>query len=169
MKGYHAFSYQDISRTLGVKNAAIHYHYPAKEDLGCTVIKESQQSFEDLLAAMQQKNYNERQKLDAFLHIYLKSRSEEKVCIVGSLSPAFHTLGGAMQVELQQLVDRIWTWVSGTLEEGRKKGLFAFKGDARTKALMIITNMLAGLQLARVSDKVDFQTLYQAVVEDLQA
>jgi len=32
-KGYDGFSYKDISGPMGVKNAAIHYHYPSKTDL----------------------------------------------------------------------------------------------------------------------------------------
>ena len=30
---------------LGVKNAAIHYHYPTKEDLGCAVIQRYRDRF----------------------------------------------------------------------------------------------------------------------------
>ena len=29
-KGYNAFSYQDISSKLGIKNAAVHYYFPTK-------------------------------------------------------------------------------------------------------------------------------------------
>jgi TetR/AcrR family transcriptional repressor of nem operon len=29
-RGFNAFSYQHISSELGMKNAAIHYHYPKK-------------------------------------------------------------------------------------------------------------------------------------------
>ncbi|MDR3047168.1 MAG: TetR/AcrR family transcriptional regulator, partial [Bacteroidales bacterium] len=32
--GYNAFSYADISKKLNIKNAAIHYYFPAKADLG---------------------------------------------------------------------------------------------------------------------------------------
>ncbi|HEY3475881.1 MAG TPA: TetR/AcrR family transcriptional regulator, partial [Anaerolineales bacterium] len=32
-KGFNGFSYAHISSKLGVKNAAIHYHFPTKEDL----------------------------------------------------------------------------------------------------------------------------------------
>ena len=33
-RGYSAFSYQDISDTLGIRKASIHYHFPSKTDLG---------------------------------------------------------------------------------------------------------------------------------------
>ena len=44
-RGYHAFSYQDISKPLKIKNAAVHYHFPAKADLGLAVIQRTIESF----------------------------------------------------------------------------------------------------------------------------
>jgi len=32
-RGYNGFSYQDISETIGIRKASIHYHYPLKENL----------------------------------------------------------------------------------------------------------------------------------------
>ena len=33
-RGFNGFSYKDISTPMGIKNAAIHYHFATKEDLG---------------------------------------------------------------------------------------------------------------------------------------
>ena len=38
-KGFNGFSYRDISAPMGVKNAAIHYHFPTKGDLGVALIE----------------------------------------------------------------------------------------------------------------------------------
>ena len=40
--GYNGFSYRDISTHLGVKNAAVHYHFPSKADLGMALVEEYQ-------------------------------------------------------------------------------------------------------------------------------
>ena len=37
--GYNGFSYQHLSKELGIKNAAIHYHFPTKEELGVEIIE----------------------------------------------------------------------------------------------------------------------------------
>ncbi|MFC7669875.1 TetR/AcrR family transcriptional regulator [Hymenobacter humi] len=37
-RGFNAFSYQHIARKLGVKPAAIHYHFPSKDDLGTAIV-----------------------------------------------------------------------------------------------------------------------------------
>ena len=39
-RGFNGFSYRDISAHLGVKNAAIHYHFPAKKDLALALVDE---------------------------------------------------------------------------------------------------------------------------------
>ena len=39
-RGFNGFSYRDISSHLGVKNAAIHYHFPAKTDLAMALVEE---------------------------------------------------------------------------------------------------------------------------------
>lgn len=44
-RGYNGFSYKNISLELNVKNAAIHYHFPAKKDLGLAVIRRAQSRF----------------------------------------------------------------------------------------------------------------------------
>ena len=33
-RGYNGFSYADIAQALKVTKASLHYHYPAKADLG---------------------------------------------------------------------------------------------------------------------------------------
>ena len=41
-RGFDGFSYKDISEPMGVKNAAIHYHYPSKTDLALAMIEHYQ-------------------------------------------------------------------------------------------------------------------------------
>ena len=38
--GYNAFSYADISKELKIKNAAVHYHFPGKEDLLAEIVEQ---------------------------------------------------------------------------------------------------------------------------------
>jgi len=42
-RGYNGFSYRDISSHLGVKNAAVHYHFPVKADLAVALVEEHRQ------------------------------------------------------------------------------------------------------------------------------
>jgi hypothetical protein len=70
--------------------------------------------------------------------------------------------------ELRIFANEILDWVTAILEEGKTKKVFSFQGSARTKALMVITNMLAALQLSRLTNEDDFNTIRKEVIKDLK-
>lgn len=164
-KGYNAFSFTDISKQLNVKNASIHYHFPTKTTLGVAVVQEHQQRLNQLQAKTKDKGPIE--KLNAFLNIYSTAKAENKICIVGSLVTDFFTVDPEVQEELRKLAENILQWVMEILKEGKAKRMFKYKTSERTKALMIITNILAAVQLTRLTNKQDFNRIKEAVIQDL--
>jgi TetR/AcrR family transcriptional regulator, transcriptional repressor for nem operon len=167
-KGYNAFSYQDISSELGIKNAAIHYYFPSKETLGTSIVKTNIQRFEEMIENMHHRNFDEWQQMDVFLKIYTKSHREQKKCIVGSLGPDFNTLNETTQTELKHMVDIIVKWLTNLLEQGKAKNVFDFNDDARSKALAIFSSLVASLQLSRIMDKMDYKSFHQSILDDLK-
>ena len=167
-KGYNAFSYQDISKELGIRNAAIHYYFPAKENLVISIVKNNILRFEEMIGNMNTRNFDEMNQLDSFLKVYAKSNREDKICLIGSLGPDFHTLSEIIQNELKKMLDKIIDWLSGLLESGRKKGLFAFNGEATNRALTILSCLVAGLQLSRINDKNDYKAIHVQILDDLK-
>jgi TetR/AcrR family transcriptional repressor of nem operon len=166
--GYNAFSYQDISSELGIKNAAIHYYFPSKENLGTSIVKTNMQRLQEMTDNMKSLNFDEWHQLETFMKIYLKSNREHKLCIMGSLGPDFFTLNESTKTELKKMTEQILAWLSELLNIGRSKGLFAYKGHSKDRALLILSNMIAGLQLARILDKNDFKSIHQSILDDLK-
>lgn len=166
-KGYNGFSYQDISTVMGIKNAAVHYYFPSKENLGTSILKTNIQRFEEMVENMQNRNFDEHQQVESFMKIYLKSNRENKICLIGSLGTDINTLSEPMRAELQKMVGRIVNWLEAALETGRSKGLFSFQPSARDQALHILSALVAGLQLARILNKSDFKNIHQAIWEEI--
>jgi TetR/AcrR family transcriptional regulator, transcriptional repressor for nem operon len=166
-KGYNAFSFYDISSELKIKNASIHYHFPTKTDLGVSVLKEQRKSFRGIVESTL--NKNPEVKLDAFLSIYERIKSEGRVCIVGSLATDLNSVDTKIAKELKLLANEILAWVTAALYEGKQKKIFSFSGGARTKALLIITNLVAALQLSRLTDEKDFALIKNAIIKDLKS
>ncbi|MGB0523289.1 MAG: TetR/AcrR family transcriptional regulator [Flammeovirgaceae bacterium] len=164
--GYAGFSYYQMAETLGIKHAAIHYHFKKKEDLGKAIIQRiitrAQREFD------QWDQLDDWAKLQAFLTIYRRVDDCKRICFVGALSGGFVDLPPSLQTDLQELIEHLWNWLAQALELGRSNGSFAFQGAARTRAMLITTNMMAGLQVARVMGKAQFDTIYQAVLDDLR-
>ena len=167
-KGYNAFSYQDISSELGIKNAAIHYYFPSKANLGTSIIRNNIQRFDEMVENMQFRKFDEWKQLESFLQVYVKSNREHKICIVGSLGPDFNTLPEASKLEIKKMTEKIIDWLSSILESGRKKGIFKYNGPSGNRALVILTSMVASLQIARVLSKNEFKQVHQAILDDLK-
>lgn len=165
-KGYNAFSFYDISRKLKIKNASIHYHFPTKTDLGISILKFHDSKLDVLMNSVSGKS--PMVKLKAFLSIYSNIRTEDRVCLVGSLATDLKTVDAGMAKELKAFAGKILQWVTGILQEGRDQKVFEFSGSARTRALLVITNMLAALQLSRLTGEKDFYVIQEAVLRELK-
>lgn len=167
-KGYNAFSYQDISTELGIKNAAVHYYFPSKENLGTSIVKTNIQRFEEMVDNMHSRGFDELQQLDTFIKIYIKSHREQKLCIVGSLGPDFNTLSNTTKAELVKMTEIILKWLKEILITGKKKKIFVFKEEPENKATIIFSSLVASLQLSRISVKLDYKSVCQTIIEDMK-
>ncbi|MFT3738623.1 MAG: TetR/AcrR family transcriptional regulator [Breznakibacter sp.] len=167
-KGYNGFSYQDISSELGIKNAAVHYYFPSKENLGTSIVKTNIQRFDEMVDNMHNRSFDEWQQLDTFIKIYVKSHRERKKCLVGSLSPDFNTLNDSTKTELRRMIDMILKWLTELLEKGKEAKVFHFNDEPQNKALTIFSSLVASLQLSDVMDKVDYKAFCQSIVDNLK-
>ncbi|KFF10835.1 TetR/AcrR family transcriptional regulator [Flavobacterium hydatis] len=166
-KGYNAFSFKDISNDIGIKTASIHYHFPAKSDLGVATIKEHIERYETLKKKVA--NQSPLIKLEAFLAIHTQIKQENKVCIVGSLATDLNTLDETIKSELQIFAALVINWLTEVLTEGKELKIFDFESSPRTKALMIITNMVAIVQLSRLTNENDFVIVKETILKELKS
>ncbi len=164
-QGYNAFSFYDISDRVGIKTASIHYHFRSKSDLGVAVIEYHTDRLQELIA--QCRDRSPMEKLEKLFSIYERIHAEDKVCLVGSLSTDLHTVDERMKEKLQAFAAVMLDWVSGFLEDGRSCGWFCFAGSSRTRAILIIGNLLSTLQLSRLTGEADLEAVKKAIRQDL--
>ncbi|HEY1047000.1 MAG TPA: TetR/AcrR family transcriptional regulator [Bacteroidia bacterium] len=164
-KGYNAFSFYDISKAVGIKTASIHYHFPSKSDLGVAVVDRQLETLNELI--LKSEKWTPLKKLDQLINIYSKIMDDDKVCLVGSLSTDLNTVDESIRKHLKVFAEQMLEWVSKFLEEGREQGVFHFEGLPRTRAIMIIGNLLAIVQLSRLTDKRDFKKVTSTIKKDL--
>ncbi len=165
-RGYNAFSFSDISTAVQIKKASVHYHFPQKTDLGVAVIQWHIETLSQLIEQYQEQPADI--KLNRFLAIYTDLKSDNKVCLVGSLATDLNTVDGSIKEKLAEFAELFLNWVSSFLAEGRSEGIFQFEGSSRDQALMIITNLLAIVQLSRLTHTADFDTVKERIKADLK-
>lgn len=169
-KGFNGFSYAHIASELGVKNAAIHYHFPTKEDLSIAVIKRYRDRFQLWINNARVRDLTPEKKLDWFLSIYNDMRVEQgKVCLVGSMEVEFNTIPEGLQAEVEALHKELLAWLQEMLIEGRDAGVFQFHGESANKAALILSSLQGALQMARALGTKKFRDVIAQLKLDLIA
>jgi AcrR family transcriptional regulator len=169
-QGFNGFSYAHIAGELGVKNAAVHYHFPSKEELVGAVIQRYRDRFQLWINNARIKDLSPQEKLDWFFSIYTNTRADNgKVCLAGSLETEFNSLPDSVREQTQALTRELLAWLQATLHEGRAAGAFRFDGDPAAKAALILSSLQGALQMARALGSDQFHAVVQQHKQDLLA
>jgi len=160
--GYNAFSYTDISKELHIKNAAIHYYFPSKSDLGIAVIQRGIELFEEMTDSW--KDMDCKLQLFNYITLHDDTKKHYRACLFGSLALSYDTLPENMQKELQKLVTIIINWLTWLLNKGKEEKVFHFNESPQTKAYMIHASMLSALLMNKVLRNDAYETIQRGLL-----
>jgi TetR/AcrR family transcriptional repressor of nem operon len=169
VRGYNAFSYQDISDRLKIQKASIHHHYHSKEDLGAEVMEAARVRFIDWNASLDA-SLTPSKRLDLYLDaLNVWAKQKDRICLTGIFSAEWNTLPPKVKkkVEEFQLIRR--QWLVKTLEAGRKSGEFKGGSTVEEQAIFIQSAIQGALQIARLQEKpAHYQTVVNQIKEMVQ-
>lgn len=149
-RGFNGFSYQHISRELGIKNAAIHYHFPHKEDLGIALIKRYRRRLVRYIEA--QAGFDPLAKLEHFFALIdTYFDNDRQICPTGTLSVEFNTLPDSMREEASLFMQDMLDWAEAIVKEGQAAQVMRFAGSAEAMAALLCAGLQGALQLARMT------------------
>ncbi|MEM7199803.1 MAG: TetR/AcrR family transcriptional regulator [Planctomycetota bacterium] len=148
-RGYNAFSYKDLAAAVGIRTASIHYHFPAKADLGLALMARYHAALEDALAEIDHRGRSQLARLKAFIGLYRDTEARGAVCLCGSLASDRETLPAPLQAAIADYLTRSERWVAARLAEGVRAGEFAVAGRSADAAASLVAGLQGGLILAR--------------------
>jgi len=161
--GYNAFSYADISKPMGIKNAAIHYHFPAKSDLAKAIIIWHSEHFDRF--AEKASDRSSADQLKMFLNFYTSIQVSGKLDVIGAYATDWNSMDDATKTEVQLFTEKVLKWLTNVLKSGKKNNEFTNTDAPSVSARIILTNMLAATQLARVTGNDDFNTVKDQILK----
>ncbi|MBI3158253.1 MAG: TetR/AcrR family transcriptional regulator [Chloroflexi bacterium] len=168
-KGYTGFSYTPIAGALGVRNAAIHYHFPTKENLGEALVERERRRFLKWTGLKAIRDLDAWGKLDWFCSIYERySQGGTRVCYLGALESSFDALPEAVQSQAQRLNLEMLAWLEEVLEAGRQAGDFRYEGRAAGRAVLIMSALQGAVQIARVTAPDNLEQAIQQIRASLR-
>ena len=149
-RGFSAFSFHDIARELGIKAAAVHYHYPTKSDLGTALIDRYRERFQAWIDKRRASGAGPAALLSAYFAVPLGYlRDGNKVCPLGVLEAEYNAVSDAMRQATRILDEETRGFLAEVLAQGREEGVFRFDGPAEDKALAVTAALQGALQIAR--------------------
>jgi TetR/AcrR family transcriptional regulator, transcriptional repressor for nem operon len=164
--GFNGFSYTDISIIMDIRNAAIHYHFPSKSDLG-----------EAVLAAEIAKIATERRdsrdlpgdaQLKKLVTTFYQHCGRGQLCLNGALTPDYYTFTPSMQEGVKRMCADTLDWASHSLEKGRLEDKLHFEGAAADQALLLMSTLLSSLLLSRVLGRSVFDRALDQMLQEMR-
>lgn len=159
-RGYHAFSYQHIAEELGVKPAAIHYHFRTKPELVASVLERYVARFRRW---GQKLEGSPVQKLDAYIDLSRGLLSEGRIDPFGMMAAEYDQVPDIVKTRLQELQAVIFGWFASLLRAGVEQGAFSFGGSPESKSAELACALLGAQQLGRVCGPESFEVVARQV------
>ncbi len=166
-RGFNAFSYADIAGIMDVRKPTLHYYFPAKSDLGISVIDKELEGMARLKEETQDLPGDEQ--LKKLVEVFFNSSRKGRICLTGSLTPDYATLPEPMQYKVQEMCRTILDWMAACLEKGRTEGRLSFPGTAQDRALIVQSGLLSSLLLSRVLGDLIFDRMIGQLLKDMNA
>jgi TetR/AcrR family transcriptional repressor of nem operon len=169
-RGYNGFSYADIAAALEVTKASLHYHFPAKADLGARLIERYERNFAMALESIDRKAKKPRDKLRRYVAIYEAVLRQDRMCLCGMLAAEFGTLPDAMRTEMRRFFDENERWLAGVLEHGKKERALKFSGRAVEVARALMDTLEGAMMISRTyGDATRFRSVSVRALKELGA
>jgi TetR/AcrR family transcriptional repressor of nem operon len=167
-RGFNGFSYADIAAELLITKASLHYHFPAKADLGRALIVRYHVAFENALEVIANEPADARMRLQRYVDLYCQVLVADRMCLCGMLAAEYATLPLPMQAELRRFFDANERWLTVLLEEGRRAGTLRFVESSAERARLLVGALEGAMLVARIYDDVDrFRSSAQQIVADV--
>jgi TetR/AcrR family transcriptional repressor of nem operon len=150
--GVNAMSYQHISDAIGIRKASIHHHFPTKDSLIEAVLQRYAVYFFRLVDEIFESKLDPEVKLRKYAGLFeatLCEGKKDKACLFGMLGAELSTLGSPSAAGVRKFYRENEARLARVLEEGREKGHFRFKGEAKVAAAMIFALLEGGALVAR--------------------
>jgi TetR/AcrR family transcriptional regulator, transcriptional repressor for nem operon len=149
--GYHSFSYADISKSVGIRNASIHHHFPSKSDLVRTLVARYREEAEAGIAELERQVPDPVGQLRAYTGFWEACIADASApfCVCALLASQIPVLPEEVVLEVRAHFRALSAWLTSVLERGARQGTLRLTGTARAEAEVILAAVHGAMLSAR--------------------
>lgn len=141
-RGYNALSFRELAKTVGIKSASIHYHFPTKGDLGAALAKRytdgAAKAFEHFLTIAP----DAAGRMGLYTGVFRAALvNDNRMCLVGIMAAEKADMPPEVMVEVERFIALNVAWLTQVLD--------LTGPEADQKALAVLSAVNGAQLLAR--------------------
>lgn len=149
--GYNGFSYADIAKVVGIRNASIHHHFPSKSELVRTLVARYREEAEAGIAALEHQISEPADQLRAYIDYWEACIADASApfCVCALLASQIPVLPEEIVLEVRAHFRALSAWLASILERGAQQGGLHFTGTAEAEAEAFMASVHGAMLSAR--------------------
>ena len=168
--GYNGFSYADIAKVVGIRNASIHHHFPSKSDLVRTLVARYREEAEAGLAKLERHVSDPAEQLRAYTGYWEACITDATApfCVCALLAAEIPALPEEVVIEVRAHFRSLSAWLASVLERGTRHGGFQLQGTPKAEAEIFMATVHGAMLSARAyGDAATFGAIAHPLLERL--
>ncbi|WP_084552381.1 TetR/AcrR family transcriptional regulator [Bacillus cihuensis] len=158
-RGYLSFSYDHLSKELGLTKASIHYHFEKKESLGLAVCDRLETGLDQMMITIKQMDIDPKEKAIEFLRMRLSYIDLDEICPISAFQADFPYLPEILKQSVQHVTNKELGCVAELLKDIHNN---------EAKAILLLSALKGALQYRRAVGGEIMETISKQLKELLQ-
>lgn len=149
--GYNGFSYADIAKVVGIRNASIHHHFPSKADLVRVLVARYREEAAAGLVKLEQHVPDPAQQLRAYVGYWETCILDQSaaICVCALLASQIPVLPEEVAIEVRAHFKALSAWLASVLDRGAREGRLRLSASAEVEAEMFLATIHGAMLSAR--------------------
>ena len=149
--GYNGFSYADIAKVIGIRNASIHHHFPSKAILVRTLASRYREEVDAGIAEMERRFPDPVEQLRAYAGYWEAciADSTSPFCVCALLACEMPILPAEIALEVRAHFRVLSAWLASVLARGAKQGSFQLTESPKAEAEIFMAAVHGAMLSAR--------------------
>jgi TetR/AcrR family transcriptional repressor of nem operon len=172
MGGYNSFSYADIAKVVGIRNASIHHHFPGKSDLVRTLVAQYREEAAVGIAALESNVADPLEQLRAYIGYWEACIADATApfCVCALLAGEIPVLPEDVALEVRAHFRQLSNWLARVLKRGAAQGRLRLAGAAKKEAEIFMATVHGAMLSARAyGDPTVFGVITRPLLQRLAA
>lgn len=149
--GYNGFSYADIAKVIGIRNASIHHHFPSKAILVRTLVARYREEMQAGIANLEQHVSDPLEQLRAYTKFWEACivDASSSFCLCALLASEMPILPEEIALEVRAHFRALSTWLAAVFACGAQQGSLQLTESPETEAEIFMAAVHGAMLTAR--------------------